>query len=83
MELVEKIQALHPTISRLLELSGAPGLSLGVLHRGSILHYSHFGRKNVDYATPPDNDSICQYSLIPTRKVSYAHQLFQIILLRW
>jgi hypothetical protein len=73
MELVEKIQALHPTISRPLELSGAPGLSLGVLYCGSTLHYSHFGRKNVDYAAPPDNDSICPYILTPTRKVLYAY----------
>ena len=69
MDLVEKLQALRPTIARLLEISGAPGLSLGVLHHGSILHTEHFGRRNVNYNTPPNDDSICQYirfSLRPT-----------------
>ncbi|PVH93384.1 beta-lactamase/transpeptidase-like protein [Periconia macrospinosa] len=58
MDVASKLQALHPTISKLLELSGAPGLSLGVLHHGSVIHTSHFGRKNVDYTAPPDDHTI-------------------------
>lgn len=59
MDLVQRLEALHPTISRLLELSGAPGLSLGILHQGSLLHTAHFGRKDVHHAAPPENNSIC------------------------
>lgn len=59
MDTVPKLQALHPTISKLREISSAPGLSLGVLHRGSVIHTSHFGRKNVDYPVPPDDHTLC------------------------
>lgn len=59
MDLVEKLQTIHPIISRLLELSDAPGLFLGILHHGKILHTAHFGRKQADYPDNPDDDTIC------------------------
>lgn len=60
MDVVQKLQVLHPTILKLLELSGAPGLSLGILHHGSVLHTAHFGRKQTGQAEPPNDDSICK-----------------------
>ncbi|KAF2791396.1 beta-lactamase/transpeptidase-like protein [Melanomma pulvis-pyrius CBS 109.77] len=58
MDLLQRIKALHPTIDRLLDISGSPGLSLGVLHRGVILHTAHFGRQDVNHPAPPTDDTI-------------------------
>jgi CubicO group peptidase (beta-lactamase class C family) len=58
MDIVAKILALHPTISKIRALSGSPGLSVGVLHQGKILHTAHFGRQDVNLPTPPNDDTI-------------------------
>ncbi|KAL8835073.1 MAG: hypothetical protein Q9176_007141 [Flavoplaca citrina] len=53
-----KIRSLYPQISRLRELSGSPCLSLGILHRGSITHTTHFGQVDIDKLRPPDDNTI-------------------------
>jgi CubicO group peptidase (beta-lactamase class C family) len=58
MEIVQQLEALHPTIAKLLSHSGSPGLSLGVLHNGIIIHTAHFGRQDVDRHNPPNDDTI-------------------------
>jgi CubicO group peptidase (beta-lactamase class C family) len=49
---------LAPQINQILKHSGAPGLSLGVLHKGKVIHTAHFGRRDARNPTPPDDDTI-------------------------
>jgi hypothetical protein len=52
MDILKHVQALHPTISKIQTLSGSPGISIGVLHHGEILHTAHFGQQDVGLPTP-------------------------------
>lgn len=56
--LADSIQSLHPVISKVLEASGSPGLSLGVLHHGKIIHTAHFGRRDLNKPHLPDDNTI-------------------------
>ncbi|KAL1599462.1 hypothetical protein SLS60_007265 [Paraconiothyrium brasiliense] len=53
-----QLEALRPEIENILSLSGSPGLSLGVLHKGSIIHTAHFGRRNADDSTPSNDNTL-------------------------
>ena len=57
-ELRERIEALRPTIADILATSSSPGLSIGVLHQGSIIHTAHFGRQHFADPAPPDDDTL-------------------------
>ena len=57
-ELIEQLKALEPTFAELLAISCAPGLSLGVLYHGKIIHTAHFGRQNSLDPTPPNEDTM-------------------------
>ena len=57
-EVVAQLKALEPTFEELLTISCAPGLSLGVLHQGKIIHTAHFGRQDSLNPTPPNDDTI-------------------------
>jgi CubicO group peptidase (beta-lactamase class C family) len=54
----EQLHALRPAIDQILQISGSPSLSLGVLHRGNVIHTAHFGRRHFDDPTPPNDDTI-------------------------
>ena len=54
----ERIQSLRRQISEIVAASGSPGLSLGVLHQGNVIHSEHFGRKDVVKDSPPNDDTI-------------------------
>lgn len=56
--LADSIQSLHLVISKVLEASGSPGLSLGVLHHGKIIHTAHFGRRDLNKPHLPDDNTI-------------------------
>jgi CubicO group peptidase (beta-lactamase class C family) len=53
-----QLDDLAPQINQILKHSGAPGLSLGVLHKGKVIHTAHFGRRDARNPTPPDDDTI-------------------------
>ncbi|MCJ1438933.1 hypothetical protein MMC27_008323 [Xylographa pallens] len=57
-ELIDRLKSFHPTISEILAISGSPGLSLGVLHNGNVLHTAHFGRRDLSDPSPPDDDTV-------------------------
>ena len=57
-ELVKQLKALEPNFAELLPISCAPGLSLGVLYQGKIIHTAHFGRQDSLDPTPPNDDTI-------------------------
>ena len=83
-ELVERIQALHPTISKLLAISASPGLSLGVLHHGTVIHTAHFGRRHAHDDAPPNDDTIyCIGSLVKLLTAGVVASLVQAGKLAW
>lgn len=57
-QLLARIQHLAPTIAKVVEVSGAPGLSLGVLHLGNVIHTEHFGRHDISKPGRPNDDTI-------------------------
>ena len=56
--LIERLQALTPTIIEICRISGTPGLSLGVLHHGEVIYTNNFGYRNVATKTAPDEDTL-------------------------
>ncbi|KAG8531951.1 uncharacterized protein KY384_003587 [Bacidia gigantensis] len=54
----ERLAELSPQIEAILETSGSPGLSLGVLHQGGIVHTAHFGRRDIDTDEAPNDDTV-------------------------
>ncbi|PVI03992.1 hypothetical protein DM02DRAFT_611802 [Periconia macrospinosa] len=52
----QKLEALGPQINRILQISGSPGLSLGVLHKG-ITHTAHYGHRNAIDTAPANDDT--------------------------
>ena len=57
-EILAQLKALEPTFAELLTINGAPGLSLGVLYHGKIIHTAHFGEQASLDPTPPNDDTI-------------------------
>jgi CubicO group peptidase (beta-lactamase class C family) len=57
-QLVERLKAHKGTIAKLLSISGAPGLSLGVIHHGQVIHTAHMGRRAISSPEPPNNNSV-------------------------
>ncbi|KAF1961446.1 beta-lactamase/transpeptidase-like protein [Byssothecium circinans] len=56
--LKKQLDAVGPEITRILQISGSPCLSLGVLHKGTLIHTAHFGCRLADEPTPPNDDTI-------------------------
>ncbi|KAK3354066.1 beta-lactamase/transpeptidase-like protein, partial [Lasiosphaeria hispida] len=49
---------LNPLIEGICNVSGIPGLSLGVLHHGEVAHFANFGHRDAVEQIPPDKDTI-------------------------
>lgn len=56
--LVQRLQALSPTIAEICRISGTPGLSLGVLHHGEVRYTKNFGFRNLATKEKPDEDTL-------------------------
>ncbi|KAF2243839.1 beta-lactamase/transpeptidase-like protein [Trematosphaeria pertusa] len=54
----QQLEALRPEIDHILQISGSPALSLGVLHRGAIIHTAHFGHLHTNESKLPNDDTI-------------------------
>ena len=57
-EILAQLKALEPTFAELLTIICAPGLSLGVLYHGKIIHTANFGRQDSIDPTPPNDNTI-------------------------
>ena len=57
-QLTQKLARLAPTITEILKISGTPGISIGVLHQGNIVHTAHFGYRDVSSAKSPNDDTV-------------------------
>ena len=55
---IDQLKNLGPTIKEISRITGAPGLSLGVQHRGEIIHTANYGHRNIEDSIPPDSDTI-------------------------
>lgn len=76
-EIKRKLEALVPQIDRIVQIGGVPGLSLGVLHNGDILHTAHFGRRNANEAVPPNDDT--QHTFASLTKLMTATAIAQLV----
>lgn len=52
------LQAIDATIKSILSVTGAPGVSLGVLQSGKIVHTLHHGCRDVERKLKADSDTI-------------------------
>lgn len=65
--LAQKLHSLNPIISELLKNSGSPGLSIGVLHHGEVVHTGHYGRRDISIPGSPNDETI--YHIISLTKL--------------
>ncbi|KAK0732312.1 beta-lactamase/transpeptidase-like protein [Lasiosphaeris hirsuta] len=52
------LTAIIPLIGLICNISGIPGLSLGVLYHGEVARFENFGYQDVAAQVPPDKDTI-------------------------
>ncbi|CAI6336234.1 unnamed protein product [Periconia digitata] len=76
-EITQKLQALGPQINRIAQISGTPGLSLGVVHNGNVVHTAHFGRRNSDDAVSSNDDTL--HSMASLTKIITASAIAQLV----
>ena len=57
-DLVDRLIALSPTIEKLMEIGGAAGLSLGVLHHGEAVYQANFGWRDIQNSLAPTDETI-------------------------
>lgn len=57
-KLKQSLVDLAPTIEELMTIAGTVGVSLGVLHRGEIIHSANFGCRDVDANLSVDEETI-------------------------
>ncbi|KAF7676170.1 hypothetical protein GT037_005675 [Alternaria burnsii] len=56
--LKSRLQDLGPSITRILEIAGAAGASIGVIHNNETLHFANFGYRDVTSKVSPDEHTI-------------------------
>jgi CubicO group peptidase (beta-lactamase class C family) len=54
----KRLDSLLPLIENLFQLSGSPGLSIGVLHEGTTVFNANFGRIRASNAAAPSHDTL-------------------------
>lgn len=57
-EIIDRLQALAPIISRICAISGTPGVSIGVLHHNEVIHTAGFGYRDVGQGLPSDENTV-------------------------
>lgn len=56
--LSEQLHALAPTIKRICNISGTPGVSIGVAQKGQTIFKANFGSRDLEAQTAPDENTI-------------------------
>ncbi len=56
--LISRLQALGPAITKICEISATPGVPIGVLHHGEIIHTAAYGYRDVENRLPPDENTL-------------------------
>ena len=83
-DLPEKLRTLDSRINQILSISGSPGLSLGVLHEGRVVHTAHFGHHNVETDEIANDDTI--YHVVSLTKLITAATVAALVdkgILEW
>ena len=57
-DLVNRLTALGPNIEKLMDIGGAVGLSLGVLHHGQPIYQANFGLRDIQKSLAPTEETI-------------------------
>ncbi|MCJ1246225.1 hypothetical protein MMC30_003431 [Trapelia coarctata] len=65
-DVAKRLQEIGPTISKICELSGAAGASIGVLHQNQVIHTAGFGFRDVAAKLAPDANT--QYHIASLSK---------------
>ncbi|UKZ93323.1 uncharacterized protein TrAFT101_008241 [Trichoderma asperellum] len=86
-----RLEALGPLIVQICNITGTPGVSLGVLHDGEILHTTSYGFQDVERQVEPNVDTsflVCSMTkaitasmigmVIDEGKLDFSTQLYQI-----
>ncbi|KAL7965328.1 beta-lactamase/transpeptidase-like protein [Trichoderma sp. SZMC 28014] len=92
MFIKSRLEALGPLITQICDITGIPGISLGVLHHGETLHTASYGFQDVERQVEPNADTsflICSMTkaitasligmVIDEGKLNFSTQLHQII----
>ncbi|KAL8823980.1 MAG: hypothetical protein Q9191_005398, partial [Dirinaria sp. TL-2023a] len=80
----ERLGGLEPIINQICEISCSPGLSIGVLHHGEVIHKVNYGYRDIAAKTPPGSDTL--YSINSMTKALTAAAVGVLVedgLLRW
>lgn len=51
-------EGIDSLVARISEVSGFPGMSVGVLHEGTVVYEGHFGYRDIENRTMPDSDTV-------------------------
>lgn len=54
----ERLAGLEPVIRQICAVAGAPGISIGVSHRGEIVHRANYGFADVEAQLPTTSDTV-------------------------
>ena len=57
-DVIQRLQNLKPELSKIIQVSGAAGASIGVLHHGEIIHTAGLGFRDVEQQFPPDENTV-------------------------
>ncbi|KIX09847.1 uncharacterized protein Z518_00928 [Rhinocladiella mackenziei CBS 650.93] len=56
-QIIAQLKALSHVIGEICQISGAPGVSVGVLHHGTVIHQMGFGYRDVSKQIVPDENT--------------------------
>lgn len=51
------LAAVGPLLQQICNITGTPGLSVGVLHDGEVIHTANYGFRNLENQLPPDEET--------------------------
>ena len=84
LHIKDRLQALHPTIEKILAVSGTAGASIGVVHKGQVLHTDHFGFRDHARQNAPDSDTIYVVGSLTKAMIAQAFgSLVEENILKW
>ena len=66
-DLLSRLQDAGPTISKICEISGLAGASIGILHQRKVIHTANFGYRDVAAQKAPDEHT--QYQIASLSKL--------------
>jgi len=57
-DLPSRLDALRPRIEKIMTTGGTPGISLGVMYRGSSIYYAGYGFRDSEKKLPVTEETI-------------------------